>query len=204
MDLLDENADSVETMSSVAELVAETLQCASQQWYILVGDGKQYEHLQQTKRLYGDTLKKLLIFPGDWHILKNFQQVIMKAYYHTGLQEIASHSTYKSETLASLHKCSNFKRTHTFLLQVWEALFLEMISSFLSSNPQFIALKDTIKTTYENNETTPVQYLLSIKRLVSETLAEDAFTNFVKQQSDLDNTWKLWANFVFRDVFCYI
>ena len=146
MELLDENADSVETMSHVAELVVEKLDLSSQNWFILVGDGKTYEHLQQTKRLYGDALKKLLIFPGDWHILKNFQQVLMKAYYLAGLKEIASQSGYRAETLASLEKCSNFKRTHTFFMQVWEALFLEMIETFLTTNPEFIQLKEYIKT----------------------------------------------------------
>ena len=56
---------------------------------VLVGDGKTYEHLQRVKRVYGSALENLLIFPGDWHILKNYQLVLMKAYYHTGLLDIA-------------------------------------------------------------------------------------------------------------------
>ena len=82
MELLDENADSEETMAQVAEILTEKVKSVSQKWVILVGDGKTYEHLQRVKRLYGSTLEKLLIFPGDWHVLKNFQPVLMKAYYH--------------------------------------------------------------------------------------------------------------------------
>ena len=44
MELLDENADSQETMTKVSELVLEKLLPESQKWVIPVGDGKTYEH----------------------------------------------------------------------------------------------------------------------------------------------------------------
>ena len=50
----------IETMSHLAELVLEPLSSASQEWSVLVGEGK-------TKRLYGSALSKLIIYPGDWH-----------------------------------------------------------------------------------------------------------------------------------------
>lgn len=99
-------------MAEVSELVLEKLVSESQKWVILVGDGKSYEHLKSIKKLYGSTFENLLVFPGDWHILKNFQPVIMKAYFHAGLQQIAKQAGYKAETLASLENCSHFKRTH--------------------------------------------------------------------------------------------
>ena len=114
MELLDENADSEETMAQVAEMLIERVWSDSHNWVILIGDGKTYEHLQRVKRLYGSTLDKLLIFPGDWHVFKTFQPVLIKAYYHVGLKDIAKASGYRAETLKSLEKFSHFKRTHPF------------------------------------------------------------------------------------------
>ncbi len=50
------------------------------------------------KKQYGEALEKLLIFPGDWHILKNYQEVSMKLYYIPGLKEIAIGSGYRGRT----------------------------------------------------------------------------------------------------------
>lgn len=207
MELLDENADSEETMAEVAEMVSSRIMSETQPWLILVGDGKTYEHLGKVKRLYGSALSNILIFPGDWHILKNFQPVIMKAYFHVGLREIANASGYKAETLKSLESCSHFKRTHTFLVQVWEVMYLEMISAFLGAKPQFNDIKAKLQCLLDEHSSdhrSPVELLTSVQELIAEEAIWKEFNSFIELQSERDSTWKVWANFVFNDCFCYV
>ena len=131
LELLDEHPDSADTMRHVSDLLLQNCSSEYQSGYvILVGDGKTYEHLMKIKHLYGNELKKLLIFPGDWHTLANFQPVLMKIYYSAGLKELATTAGYRGETLTSLSKCSNFKRTHNFLIQVWQAMYRKIIALF--------------------------------------------------------------------------
>ena len=83
MELLDEHPDSVDTMRHVAEILLQKCSSDYQNCYVLlVGDGKTYEHLMKIKCLHGMELKNL---PGDWHVLANFQEVLMKIYYSAGL-----------------------------------------------------------------------------------------------------------------------
>ena len=46
-------------------------------WLVVVGDAKTYEILQSLRRQYGSQMQWLLPFPGDWHILYNFQKVLL-------------------------------------------------------------------------------------------------------------------------------
>lgn len=56
----------------------------------------------EVKRLYGDALDKLLIFPGGRHTFANFQPVLMKVYCHAGLKEIAQNTEFRVETLKNV------------------------------------------------------------------------------------------------------
>ena len=51
-----------------------------------------------------------------------------------GLKQVAEAGGFKGETLTSLQHCSNFKNTHYFLIEVWEALYLEMLDQLLLEN----------------------------------------------------------------------
>ena len=66
--------------------------------------------------------------PGDWHILMNFQKALMKPYFDAGLKDLAKSAGYP---IASIQVCGQFKRTHQFLFEVWEALFRAMIRAFI-------------------------------------------------------------------------
>ena len=86
-------------------------------------DGATIRLLLNLKREYGETLDWVIPYLGDWHILKNFQEVLMKICWDAGLKDVAK-LTHKQSTLSSLGSCSNFKRTHRFILQVYEAIFM--------------------------------------------------------------------------------
>lgn len=80
----------------ISEDLLDKLGSECQDNYIFsVGDGKMYQHIMKIKNRYGDALNKLLIYSGDWHILKNYQEVLIKQYYHAGLKELAMASGFR-------------------------------------------------------------------------------------------------------------
>ena len=86
----------------------------------------------QLKSEYGEALDWLVTFPGDFHLMCIYQEVLTTAYWDTGLKQIAAVSSYQGETLTrlSLSRCSNFTITTIFLFEVWEALFHHIINIF--------------------------------------------------------------------------
>ena len=97
-------------------------------------------------------------------------------------------------------------RTHSFLIQVWEALYLELISAFLSAKPQFHDIKAKLQCLLDQhrNGSSPVELLSHVQELVSETAIMNEFNTFITAQSEADDMWKLWTNYVFNDCFCYV
>ena len=49
----------------------------------------------------------------------------------------------------------------------------------------------------------PQHAMKRICELVKDSHTDDAFRNFVEELCKTDKTWKFWAQFVFRDCFCY-
>ena len=87
----------------IAEQLLEDVEDSDHNKYVVVvGDGKTYDHLAKIKKVRSKQMERLLVYPGDWHILKNFQLLLMKIYYHCGLRELAKASGFRGETLTSL------------------------------------------------------------------------------------------------------
>ena len=145
VDITDDPADSKETVLKVlTSLEKKSREIRGWSKYlVVVGDGKTYQHLMELKSANGNELSSLLPFPGDWHILKNFQPVLFKAYYDAGLKDIAQNSGFKATTLTSLSQCSNWRITHNFIMQLSEAIYRCMLSAFMHHhhevNPAFIS-----------------------------------------------------------------
>ena len=102
---------------------------------VVVGDQKTYTRLWNLKHTFGTDLDWVIPFIGDWHLLSNFQSVLMKVYFDAGLRDLAETAGCRGETFSSSAKCSNFKQTNHFILQAWEAQdFLCYISTKIENN----------------------------------------------------------------------
>ena len=199
MELVDENPDSSETMRYVSELLLCTASSEHQNGYVvLTGDGKTYEHLMEIKRLYGSSLDKLLIFPGDWHTLKNFQPVLIKIAILSHWHKKASPKIWvQRRNLGILEWCLNFKRTHNFLLQAWQSLYRGMLTSFFNDNTKLptVTIDETIPS---SDMFQKLDSILSDERIFQQ------FRSYVSKQAELDDTWKFWLSFVFTESLVYI
>ena len=94
---------------------------------LLEGDQATYQRLRSIRALYGNDLSWMFPFPGDWHCLKNYQEVLLKIYFDAGLHDLAKASGYQPNSIGS-----NFTRTHYFLLEVWESIYHLLFSLVLS------------------------------------------------------------------------
>ena len=92
LNVLDQNADSRETIAEVISMLHIEFKIGVTMQYLVVGgDPKTYEHMQALKLNYGDELAWLLPFPGDFHILKNFQMVTYSKVFPTSSCFFVSH-----------------------------------------------------------------------------------------------------------------
>ena len=137
---------------------------------IIVGDAKTYDILLKIRDEYGHLLNWMIPFPGDWHILFNYQKVIMKIYADAGLTQLAKIAGHRSETLTSLLNARNFKRTHSFLLQCMEAVCRYMVRLYISSitidEEKSCVLKDLSVKMSEVTKVSELQELCSIIQTV--------------------------------------
>ena len=121
MEIVSEKADSKPTlMGVISRLHTIFVKDMKQKYVLVVGDAKTYNILQAICYEYRSHLKWLVPFPGDWHVLYNYQKALMKPYADAGLATLAKAAGHRAETLTSLLQASNFRRTHEFLLQAFE------------------------------------------------------------------------------------
>ena len=125
----------------------------------------------------------------------------MKVYFDAGLKELAVASGFRAETLSSLVKASNFKRTHSFLMQVWEVLYHHFFETFMRQHPgdtsssedMLLRVKDTLllcsKKCKENQSfETYVRYTQSMR-----SDYEHMFQNFQCFLVTQCDAYKIWA-----------
>ncbi len=179
---------------------------------MLTGDAKIYDVFQSLKHEYGAELKWLLPYPGDWHLLFNYQSALIKPYFDAGLKELAQVSGYP---VAAIQNCSEFKRTHCFLMEVWQALYQIMVEKFLQScaeTPDTNLPPELITTIVQNaylqpsgnTETDLGPKLRQLHEAVMQSGFHTTFSAFLDDLSAADLTWKFWVQFVFVDAMAYV
>ena len=88
--VINEPANNRDTILHVLDQLHTTFEVGSKVKHLLVvGDGTTYIHLANLKNEYSDDLQWMILYPRDWHLLKNFQPVLMKLYFEAGLKQLA-------------------------------------------------------------------------------------------------------------------
>jgi hypothetical protein len=208
MEVLSLKADSKDTITLIIKQVYDRFICQQHlQWVLVVGDAKTYDILQKVKKEY--CLHWLLVFPGDWHLLHNYQKAIIKVYWDAGLCQLAQASGHNGETLTSLSKAGNFRHTHHFFLQAFEALYMSFIHSFLKYNQQVSSelnflQPNLIELERATNNDQLEHAIDQIQSYFHDCNLYDRFMTHIKQIGELNETSVFWSRFIEIDIFTYI
>ena len=223
LSVVNAHADKIETMKHVIDQLDLELHKEKSISHLVVGgDAKTYEHLIALKREYGSELDWMLPFIGDFHILMNYQSVLMKIFWDAGLSSIGK-ILHSSNTYTSLQSTSDFRRTHAFFLQTWEALFRIQIQQFFEwrSNQNHDQLKVALANEQIKDKLKEVIDSLSLAKMegyqdVSEFIRrqesltnelknfENEFAEFRSDSCKEDETFKFWDSFIHQDCLYYI
>ena len=217
LEVMDAVADSKDTMITMLNnLHKRFIEDQGLQYLLVEGDAKLYAIVQALKHEYGDELKWVVPYPGDWHVLKNYQLALMKAYYDAGLKDMARATGYP---ITQIQSCSQFKRVHYFILEAWEALYRAMLAKFLDVHVQNSSIWHTAtceefqELILKSLESIPSQSGKEFRDMFNHKVAEIGkltginylqFEEFLQSMADQDDTWRFWKQFVFEDAMAYV
>ena len=116
--------------------------------------------------------------------------------------------------VASIQSCGQFKRTHQFILETWEAIYRVMIHKFFDqqkSNPsgcqQHNSLLEDVQKALEAIPSS--DFMIAFNRTLNDiqhysTHFLQDFKVFISQMASSDDTWKYWSQFTFTDALAYV
>ena len=184
VDIVSLPADSKDTILQVLnKIYSKFVGELRNRWVIVVGDAKTFDILQDLKNEHGKQMEWILPLPGDWHIMFNYQKVLLKIYGDASPLQIVKASGHQAETLTSLAQARHFKRTHQFVLQSFEAImraFIRLYLKDLESKPEMAQTLSSFHSIVSDLATT-----LSKVEIVSdfENLVEEADKSFSEKLS---------------------
>ena len=219
--ILDETADSKDTVLKVLNILYDKFQVGQLTNYVIVvGDGKSYDHLIKLKSEYGEQMDWVLAYPGDWHILKNVLPIFVKIYFDAGLRQLAT-KHHHGATLKVLTECSKFAVTHRFFIQAWEAVMRHQVKSFFEykscESPYDIQISDLILNIIsdmsldeEEDEvckTDVWEKVCEKKKEIFTFFTDDLLEEYKTwrhENSSVNQTFAFWDNFVHLDFMAYL
>ena len=200
VDLNSKPADNKETLLSALATLHEKHGVGKYVDFLVVaGDGKTFDHLINLKREYGEELNWMLPYLGEWHLLKNVQVPIFKVYLDGGLSQLLR-LYHKGATSAAVSNSTCFDKSHTFLLQAWEAFFRSFISFFLSESNQDLSFLDDFQAASQDEFITLFKRVDGVQKCKE---IENNFKLFCDRFCEVNPTFKFWFNFVYRDMIFY-
>ena len=103
VEIVSERSDSKPTLFGVTGRLQQIfIHDLNQKFVIVVGDVRTYNLFQDVCFKYKSQLKWLIPFPGDWHVVFNYQRVLMKPYADAGLASLGKVSGHRAERLTTL------------------------------------------------------------------------------------------------------
>ncbi|XP_071796281.1 uncharacterized protein [Asterias amurensis] len=217
--VLNEKADSAETLKKMLGLLYKSYGVGTLiNHLVIAGDGATVKLLSEIKIEYGTSLAWVIPYLGDWHVLKNFQEVIMKIYWDAGLKEVAK-INHKQGTLQRLQSCASFKMTHRFFMQVYESIYAYQLQVFMEHR---INNHDTSMCTLSNDDIVSALciFISDLKdcesdctsfveadhnvttSLIMPFMAD--FEIFYSEMCEKFETFRFWHRFLREDCFSYI
>lgn len=204
--VIDQKCDNKETLMNVINSIyVEFIKTNKKKWIILEGDQDTYYRLQLLKTEYGNDLSWMIPMPGDWHFLKNYQEVLLKIYFDAELSDLAKASGYQPNSISS-----NFKRTHYFLLESWHSLFQHFLMLFIQQKapPDFLNYVQQWLKSFppSRNQQATLRNLMQLLEDLSDKYQDfhDDFMKYIEEQSSQNQTWKFWSQYVFHNCFAYV
>jgi hypothetical protein len=221
--VVNEHADKIETVKYIIDELDDTFHKSGHyQDLTIVGDAKTFDHITALKREYGSDLAWVVPFIGDFHVLLNFQHVLIKLAWDAGLLNLGKR-LHNSAAFTQLHSCSNFNRTHEFLLQTHEALLRYQIEQFLrirhkmqTSSSSSAFPSETISDLLIECVTTldrakdhgysDIKDFLKKQKFMQRMLEglESEFEEFRRVNCEKDDTFRFWDNYIHNDCMYYV
>lgn len=186
------------------ELFTKFIKDQPREYLVVEGDQKLFDVLHSLKFEYGSELDWVIPIPGDWHLLMNYQSALMKPYFDAGLKHLAKAAGYP---VSSIQTCGQFKRTHHFLLEVWEAMYRSILSLFIQTEQHESNDLEPLKALADKIIASKPYNFKTVAMIVSDTkhlFRYDRFKCFIQQLARTDSTWTFWVQFVFQDAAAYV